>query len=53
MLAVPLYYFNMKKTAAESPILVELYGEHVLAQRTCQNWFAVFKSGDFRAAEPI
>ena len=38
----------MKKTAAESHrILVEVYGEHVLAERTCQKWFARFKSGDF------
>ena len=38
----------MKKTAAESHrILVEVYGEHALAERTCQNWFARFKSGDF------
>ena len=34
---VPLHYFNMKKTAAESHrILVEVYGEHALAERTCQ-----------------
>ena len=45
---VLLHYFNMKKTAAESHrILVEIYGEHVLAERTCQKWFARFKSGDF------
>ena len=43
-----LHYFNMKKTAAESHrILVEVYGEHALAQRTCEKWFARFKSGDF------
>ena len=41
------HYFNMKKTAAESHILVEVYGEHALAERTCQKWFARFKSGDF------
>ena len=42
------HYFNMKKTAAESyRILVEVYGEHALAERTCQTWFARFKSGDF------
>ena len=45
---VILHYFNMKKTAAESHrILVEVYGEHALAERTCQKWFAQFKSGDF------
>ena len=38
----------MKKTAAESHrILVEVYGEHALAERKCQKWFARFKSGDF------
>lgn len=38
----------MKKTAAESHrILVEVYGEHALAERTCQKWFARFKSGAF------
>ena len=38
----------MKKTAAKSHrILAEVYGEHALAKRTCQKWFALFKSGDF------
>ena len=45
---VLLHYFNMKKTLAESHrILVEVYGEHALAKRTCLKWFARFKSGDF------
>ena len=45
---VLLHYVNMKKTAAESlRILVEVDGEHDLAKRTCQKWFARFKSGDF------
>ena len=45
---VLLYYFKMKKTAAEiHHILVEVFGEHALAERTCQKWFARFKSGDF------
>ena len=31
-----LHYFNMKKTAAKSHcILVEVYGEHALTERTC------------------
>ena len=43
-----LHYFNMKKTAAESHrILVEVYDEHTLAERTCKRWFARFKSGNF------
>ena len=37
---VLLHYFNMKKTAAESHrILVEVYGEHTLAERRCQKSF--------------
>ena len=45
---VLLHYFKMKKTAAESHrIWVKVYGEHALAERTCQKWFARFKSGDF------
>ena len=26
---------------------MEVYGEHALAERTCQKWFARFKSGEF------
>ena len=26
---------------------MEVYGEHALAERTCQKWFARFKSGNF------
>ena len=45
---VLLYYFNMKKTAAESHrILVEVYSKRALAERTCQKWFARFKSCGF------
>ena len=45
---VLLHYFNIKKTAAESHrILVEVVGEHALVERTCQKWFARFKSDDF------
>ena len=41
---VLVHYFNKKKTAAESHrILVEVYGEHALAERSCQKWFARFK----------
>lgn len=43
---VLLHYFNIKKTAAESHlILVEVYGDLTLAERTCQKWFSRFKSG--------
>ena len=49
MRGVLLYDFDMKKTAVERHrILVEVYGEHALAERTYQKWFAWFKSGDFR-----
>ena len=42
---VLLHYFNMKKAAAESHrILVEVNGKYALAERTCQKWFARFKS---------
>ena len=45
---VLFHYFNMKKIAAESHrILVEVYSQHALAERTCQKLFARFKSGDF------
>ena len=45
---VLLHYFNMKKNAAESDrILVDVYVEHALAERTSQKWFARFISGDF------
>ena len=45
---VLLHYFNMQKSATESHrILVEVYGDHALAERTCQKWFARFRSGDF------
>ena len=41
-------YFNMKKTAAESHrILVEVYGKHAVAERTCHKWISRFKSSDF------
>ena len=45
---VLLHYFNMKETVAESHrILVEVYGEHALAERTCQKGFARFGSCNF------
>ena len=38
----------MKKTASECHrILLKVYGEHAVAERTCQKWFARIKSGDF------
>ena len=28
-------------------VLPKVYGDHALAERTCQKWFARFKSGNF------
>ena len=51
---VLLHYFNIKKAAAESHrILVEVYGKHALTERTCQKWFARFKSGDFGLKDEV
>ena len=45
---VLLHNFNMKKSAAESNrILVKVYGDHALAERTCQKRLARFKSDNF------
>lgn len=45
---VILHYLNVKKTSAESHyILVEVYGQHALAERTSQTCFVSFKCGDF------
>ncbi|KAG5318407.1 MOS1T transposase, partial [Pseudoatta argentina] len=43
-----LHYFIQKKSAAEAHrILVEIYGEHALSERTCRDWFNRFKNCDF------
>lgn len=43
-----LHYFNMNKNASETlGILKEVYGEHALTERGCNNWFKMFKSGNF------
>lgn len=43
-----LHYFNIKKNASErSRILVEFYGDHAPAERTCQKWLTRFKSGNY------
>ena len=45
---VLLHYISINKTAAKGHrILVEVYGEHALVERTFRKWFARFKSGDF------
>jgi len=39
-----LFYFNLKKSTAESyRLLVEAYGEHALPE-TCRDWFRGFKT---------
>lgn len=43
-----IYFFNLKKSAAESHrLLVEAYNEDALSERTCREWFQKFKKGDF------
>lgn len=45
---VLLHYYFMKQTAVKTHrILTEVYGDHVITERTCQNWFKRFKSGNF------
>lgn len=45
---VLLYWFNLKKSATESHrLLSEAYPKYAPSIRTCQEWFARFKSGDF------
>ena len=41
-------FFNLKKSAAEAHrLLVESYGEAVLSERSCCEWFQKFKNGEF------
>lgn len=45
---VLLFLFNLKKKASDAhKLLVEAYGNHALAERTCREWFQRFKNGDF------
>ena len=45
---VLLFAFNSKKSAAEARrMIVKTYGEASISERTCQEWFQRFKSGDF------
>jgi len=42
-----IYFFNLKKSAAEAHrLLVEAYGA-VLSERSCRQWFQKFKNGEF------
>lgn len=43
-----LFLFNQRKTAAEAKRLIcSTYGDNIVAENTCSNWFAKFRSGDF------
>ncbi|KAG5308916.1 MOS1T transposase, partial [Pseudoatta argentina] len=43
-----IYFFNLKKSAAEAHrLLVEVYGEAVLSETSCREWFQKFKNGEF------
>ena len=43
-----LHYFIQEKSAPEAyRILVETYGNHVLSETTCRDWFWGFKNNDF------
>lgn len=43
-----LFYFRKGKKAAEAhKDICEIYGSDCITERTCQNWFKKFRSGDF------
>ena len=43
-----IYFFNLKKSAAkEHRLLVETYGEAVLIERRCREWFQKFNNNEF------
>ena len=45
-----IYFFNLKKSAAESwayRLLVEAYDDAALNERSCRKWFQKFKNGEF------
>ena len=43
-----IYFFNLKDSAAEAHrLLVETYGEAVLSEQSCRQWFKKFKNGEF------
>ncbi|GFU99194.1 mariner Mos1 transposase [Trichonephila clavipes] len=45
---VLIFCFNMKKSAAEAHrMLSNTYGEAVISERTCREWFQRFKNSDF------
>ena len=43
-----IYFFNLKKSAAEAHrLLVEIYGEAALCERSCREWFQKFRNSEF------
>nr|QRH16695.1 transposase [Mayetiola destructor] len=45
---VLLFLFDIKKNAAEAHrMLADTYGEQAPSERSCREWFARFRSGDF------
>jgi len=43
-----LFYFNLKKSAAESHrMLVKAYGDNALTETTCRGWFRRFNDDNF------
>ena len=43
-----IYFFNLKKSSAEAHrLLVEKYGEAVLSEKSCREWFRKFKTSEF------
>jgi len=41
-----IYFFNLKKSAVHR-LLVEVYGDAALSERSCHEWFQKFKNGEF------
>nr|QXJ78550.1 putative DD34D transposase [Kaburagia rhusicola] len=42
------FFFNSKKSAAEAHrMLSDTYGEAVVSEKTCREWFQRFKNGDY------
>lgn len=45
---IAFFYFKKGKTAAETHRkLIRVYGKDAITERTCQNWFINFRSGNF------
>ena len=42
-----IYFFNLKKSAAEPHRLLVEYGDAALSERSCREWFQKFKNGEF------